>query len=277
METIYNVDYFIKKFDAIPDDQIGSVTIERHCSLWHCGVRSSNDGLTEEALALGELLQTLNPAANSPEEAVIQLNDSPWMGTVIGPGRTPKLRMLYALRKIKAQKPEVKETWRDVVGYEGMYMVSDTGSIKSLPYEIKNSQPGCKKPTRLKNGKLRATTILKTGYYGLLLHGFGRKNMKHKLVHRLVAQAFIPNPENKKFVNHKNGIKKDNRVDNLEWVTISENVRHSFKVLGNKVGFKSGTPNCNKGKKRGKMNGRVVYVTVDQAVRDLQKVELIES
>lgn len=79
---------------------------------------------------------------------------------------------------------------------------------------------------KLKQNKLNC------GYLMVSLCNNGKT--KKYLVHRLVAQTFIPNPENKKEINHKNGIKTDNKIDNLEWSTRSENVLHTYYVLHRK-------------------------------------------
>lgn len=108
------------------------------------------------------------------------------------------------------------EIWKDIVGYEGLYQISNFGMVKSL--------------VRDKIMKLKVDD----GYNRISL----RKNSGYKIfpVHRLIAVAFIPNPKNKTYINHLNGIKNDNRIENLEWCTASENRRHALDVLKVRVG-----------------------------------------
>lgn len=88
-----------------------------------------------------------------------------------------------------------------------------------------------------KGGMNELTRIpMSHGYLSVSLSKNGRGT--HTLVHRIVATAFLPNPEDKRTVNHKNGNKHDNRLDNLEWATYSENHKHSFRKLGRVSGTK---------------------------------------
>lgn len=119
---------------------------------------------------------------------------------------------------------EDKELWRWVVGYEGFYMVSDHGNVMSAPI---NGIRGGHKYTR--PGKVRKAFDNGRGYLFVGLYKDGA--YKQELVHRMVASAFIPNPEGKPCVNHIDGNKTNNMVDNLEWVTKKENARHASEVL----------------------------------------------
>jgi len=84
-----------------------------------------------------------------------------------------------------------------------------------------------------KSGREKVLSLKKDRYGYMVAHLSENGKAFDRLVHRLVATAFIPNPEGKPFVNHKDGDKTNNSVDNLEWVTQKENIRHSIEVLGN--------------------------------------------
>lgn len=116
----------------------------------------------------------------------------------------------------------MKEIWKPIDGFEGLYEVSNMGNIKRLQKTITDKY-------RNRNVKEKIMTPRKSkDYLTICLHR--DDDSKECRIHRLVAQAFIPNPENKPQVNHKDGNKQNNCVDNLEWNTQSENMKHAYKL-----------------------------------------------
>lgn len=122
---------------------------------------------------------------------------------------------------INSQKRKVinldGEVWKDVVGYEGFYMVSNFGRIKSLYRQYKRKSVLVTTFERLMKLGINDYYIFKTASTGVL---------KTITVHRAIAQCFIPNPDNKPCVNHIDGNKLNNSIENLEWVTFKENTIH---------------------------------------------------
>lgn len=116
------------------------------------------------------------------------------------------------------------EIWKDVVGWEGFYLVSNFGRIRSLDRIVKG---GSNQNGRLIKGRIRKTIISK-GYVSVNLLDKNNGKSTRNSVHVFVAKAFIPNPENKPCVNHIDGNKQNNNVYNLEWCTYTENARHAI-------------------------------------------------
>lgn len=129
------------------------------------------------------------------------------------------------------------EIWKDVVGYESIYKVSNFSRVKSLERKItiKNIYYGGNTFHTNIREKILKQTIRTDGYLSVRLSKKG--NSINCFCHRLVADSFIPNPEKKPFVNHKNGIRNDNMIENLEWCNNSENVIHSYNILNRKRSF----------------------------------------
>ncbi|MDH6371760.1 ribosomal protein L19 [Paenibacillus sp. PastF-3] len=116
------------------------------------------------------------------------------------------------------------EVWVDVEGFENFYQVSNYGNVRSLDRNIVQNNG----VTRLYRGRVLKPKVDKYGYQVLTLSKRTQGIRKTITIHKLVAQAFILNPFHKDNVNHINGCKSDNNVNNLEWVTCSENTTHAI-------------------------------------------------
>ena len=155
----------------------------------------------------------------------------------------------------------MEEIWKDVVGFEGLYEVSNYGRIRSLPHETvirrKNAAPYVLK----KRGVIVTPQARRHGYLAVWLYGNGGNNGrsgKQYSVHRIVAEAFIPNPNQYEEVNHINEDKTDNRVCNLAWCSHRENSLHGTR--GNRIGNANRNGKKSKPRAQYTLDGELVQI-----------------
>ena len=148
------------------------------------------------------------------------------------------------------------EVWKDIEGYEGVYQVSSKGQVRSVDRDITQQKDGTVFTRRMK-GRVLKTQLINSGYE---LVNLSKGNIRDaRTVHRLVARAFIPMEEDRKDVNHKDGVKTNNCVSNLEWVTRSENIQHAHDFI----------PRKSNGKKVMCVETGDVFRTVEEASRNM--------
>ena len=116
-----------------------------------------------------------------------------------------------------------REEWRDIPGYEGIYQVSNRGRVKSLERTSWNGFLHCKI-----GGRILKNSLMRNGYYRVTLSKDSGQQQFY--IHRLVAEAFIPNPKSLNVIDHIDANKLNNDVSNLRWVTQEENMRHAWEM-----------------------------------------------
>lgn len=129
------------------------------------------------------------------------------------------------------------EIWKKMIGFEGRYEISSLGSVRSVEKEQSGGSRNSNSSRTYKSTSIKPF-LNNSGYLRASLRRNAGDRLTTKIyIHKMVAQAFIQNLVNKPCVNHKNGIKTDNRVENLEWCTYKENIHHaqSFGLMPKRV------------------------------------------
>ena len=125
------------------------------------------------------------------------------------------------------------EIWKDIKDYEGLYQVSNLGNVRSLDMTIIQLHHWSNQYVKhIYKGRLLKGSKNSNGYRTITLHK-GKKTEK-RLLHRMIAEAFIPNPNNYNYINHKDNNPSNNNVNNLEWCTQSYNIKYAYEQ-GNKT------------------------------------------
>ena len=162
------------------------------------------------------------------------------------------------------QQPR-NEIYKDIAGYEGYYQISNYGNVKSLKRKVNSPYA-----TRTVNEKILKQRIDKYGYWTIVLRKFNKD--KHFTVHRLVAMAFVENPNNFPCINHKDENKLNNYYENLEWCTVNYNNKYNLRQekINNKLRNNAAKGKCNN-KKIKQINLSTNEIYTYDSLRDMNR------